>query len=247
MNNCSIIIPNRFEDIIQPLLESLKEFGCSFHILIISDSHDRGYGYDYVRTDYDKFIFSRSVNVGINHVAPNDVILLNDDTRLIHRLTFETLREAAYSDISIGIAAPVVDGGTNNKFAKLSNSHLWVKFPSGIRYCSAKSNDRISFTCVYLKRKMLDEIGLLDENYSGYGYEDADMCVRAIMHGWKLALTNKVSIMHGLGGSKLVVGHNWHSSYRRTGKVEPRVAMKYFLSKNKEAVDLINRGRTKVG
>jgi len=49
--------------------------------------------------------------------------------------------------------------------------------------------------CQLLSRKMLDEIGLLDEKIF-YGPEDADLCLRAAAAGWQVTYLPAPSILH---------------------------------------------------
>jgi GT2 family glycosyltransferase len=49
--------------------------------------------------------------------------------------------------------------------------------------------------CVLIRRKMLEAIGLLDENFFMY-YEDADLCLRAREAAWKVCYTPAVCAQH---------------------------------------------------
>ncbi len=212
--NYSIIVPNKFEDVIQPLLTSLNQYESDpFHLVISADNHDRSYGYDLIKMS-GPFVFSKSVNAGIKKVHPADVILLNDDIRLLQHDTFELLAQAAYKDPSIGILSPLIDGGCG-QYQRPSNSKLFNK--DGLLYCRGfRGNERLSFSCVYLKRSFLNKAGLFNERFTGYGYEDADMCIRAYKLGWKLAVTNTVTVQHGAGGQKGIRGSNWSLSFARS-------------------------------
>jgi len=227
----SIIIPNRFDDIIRPLLDSIKQFESNnLHLVIIADSHDRSYGYDMVCTN--DFIFSKSANLGINYVYPSDVILLNDDVRLFQPNTFERLSQIAYSDSSIGILTPMIDGGCGNTFMRLCNKHLLDKIPSHLYYPTGmRGPDRVTFACVYIKRELINQIGLFDEGFKYYGYDDADMCIRTIKAGWKLAITSDVVVRHGVGGDEFVRGKNWNSSYVRNNIGGSKKNLNYLMSK----------------
>lgn len=232
MNRYTVVIPNRFEEVIQPLIKSLITYEpIQPDIVIVADNHDRNYGFDMIRVNGD-FIFSKSVNIGIEYTNPCDVILLNDDVRLLDFNTFNMLNNIAYADQSIGILTPIVHGGCGNLYMRADRTDLWANNYNGLHYCNGLlGGDRITFACVYLKRKMLDDIGPFDENFIGYGYDDADMCIRAVQGGWRLAITNLVEIQHGNGGVGFVRGSNWNQSFVKNRIGGSRRNLEYLMSK----------------
>lgn len=232
----SVVIPNRFEDIIQPLLKSFKQFEPNLsRVVIVADNHSRSYGHDLVKAT-GQFIFSRSVNLGIKYASPDDIILMNDDVKLLQSNTFETLRSIAYGDPEIGIISPQVDGGCGNPFMRPSHIELWAKgrksIIDGVHYCSGLSGDKLTFACVYMKRECLDSIGSFDESFVDYGFDDSDVCIRTIKAGWKLAVTNKIVVRHGEGGEKFIRGRNWSSSFARLRGANPRANLKRLYEKH---------------
>ncbi len=60
--------------------------------------------------------------------------------------------------------------------------------------------DRIDGACMLLRRKALEEVGLLDERFFMY-FEDEDLCNRLLQHGWKVAYTPDAKIVHYRGQS----------------------------------------------
>lgn len=214
--NYSVLIPNRYDDIIRPLLESIErnEPDPKPNILIIADNHSRRYGYNTIRVDGEDFSFAKNVNIGIQQVYPNDVILLNDDIRLIMPV-FRELRAIMERHPKIGILSPLIDGGVGNK--KQSAEHVLTRPdpPGELTYIPCTADDFICFPMVYLRGKMLSDIGLMDEEFRFYGRDDADMCIRAVKAGWKAAVYNRVVVMHGIGGSDDLRGKNWNTSFHR--------------------------------
>ncbi len=51
-----------------------------------------------------------------------------------------------------------------------------------------------------IKKEVLNEVGLLDEDYFMYG-EDIDLCYRIKKKGWKIIYYPEASIIHYKGGS----------------------------------------------
>ena len=214
--NYTIVIPNHYEDIIRPLLDSIATYEKDPNVLIIADRHNKNYGFDSVSLNHDKFIFSRAANTGIAMAVRDDIILVNDDVRLIQPDTFKRLHDIAYSDPLIGILSPLINGGCGNLFMMESKvNELWNG--EQIMYRPGTGSDYLSFVCVYLKRSLINQIGFMDEGFVNYGRDDADMCIRAVEAGWKIAITRNIIVNHGTGGPFFERGKNWNASFFRSG------------------------------
>lgn len=103
------------------------------------------------------FVFSSNANIGIRH-ANCDVILLNDDTELMTRGGFTALAATR----NAGVTTAKINGpGT---------------------YTSAMC----SFVAVLIPKITQDKVGLLDETFVKYGYEDNDYCQRVCDAGMSI-------------------------------------------------------------
>ena len=113
------------------------------------------------------FVFSRNANIGIKH-ADSDVILLNDDTELMTRGGF-TAMAATHN---VGITTAKINGpGTYNA-----------------AMCS--------FVAVLIPKSTQDKVGLLDERFVQYGYEDDDYCRRVCAAGMAIHLFEACIVNH---------------------------------------------------
>ncbi len=56
--------------------------------------------------------------------------------------------------------------------------------------------DYVTGTCQLIRRDVIEEVGLLDEKIF-YGPEDADYCLRARAHGWKIFYDPQATAVHG--------------------------------------------------
>jgi hypothetical protein len=148
----------------------------------------------------EPFIFARNANVGIREAGRSDVLLMNDDARFVGARTVETITRAAYSDEKIGILSPQIIGGAGSYIQSKKDDSRRLEY----------TMDRLAFACVYIKRAVIDSIGLLDERFDGYGGEDDDYCIRAVKAGFRLAVTSDVWVRHGFQHS-----HTSSSSFRR--------------------------------
>ncbi len=75
--------------------------------------------------------------------------------------------------------------------------------------------DWLSGACLVLRRKALDEIGLLDEHFFMY-FEDTDLCRRLRRGGWAVWYLPEVRVVHGVGGSSGENRARLHLELRRS-------------------------------
>lgn len=168
------------------------------------------------------FIFSRNANLGIKAAGTNDVVLVNDDVCFTSRNSLKILERDAYSSSEIGIISPVVSGSVGNPY-----QHLTCR---GRKDGISISPQRLAMVCVYIKRSTIDLIGLLDEQFDGYGGDDDDYSHRAEQAGLKLAITTDVQVRHGFGRCRS------SSSFSRTLSTNAHASMlemrKKFIAKH---------------
>ena len=121
----------------------------------------------------------------------DDIILLNDDTLVLTDIAYE-MHKLAYSDKSIGVVgakalAPngetiinygitiAVDGNSAHRFFGQPKDSVGVE-----------KQKAVEGSCMYIKREVIDSIGLFDEVY-GMGYRaEVDYCFRAREAGYKI-------------------------------------------------------------
>lgn len=137
------------------------------------------------------FIFSAGVNKGIRKAGDFDVCITNDDALLQTPGGFSLLQQAAEEHPEYGIIAATtnVTGNPNQK-------------PKGIGL--REENGTIPFICVYVPRRTIDAVGLMDERFGGttadgrriYGFCDNDMCRRVKNAGLKLAIHDGCYVDH---------------------------------------------------
>jgi glycosyltransferase involved in cell wall biosynthesis len=73
------------------------------------------------------------------------------------------------------------------------------------QYSATREVESVVFACVYLKRKTIKKVGLLDEDYFSY-FEDTDYCFRASGHGLKTVCCGGVTVVHHENTSTKVNG-----------------------------------------
>jgi len=138
----------------------------------------------------EPFVFARNANLGIEAAGRDDVLLVNDDAQL-RQPTAAKLAEVVSQHPRVGILSAQVIGQSGGNPLQNRRTEL--------EHNVTLSEQRLAFVCVYIKRALIDDIGLLDERFTGYGCEDDDYCLRAKQADWELAVTPDVVVRHGYG------------------------------------------------
>lgn len=212
--SCTIIIPNRFPDIIYPLVGSIQQLDPGHRVIVIAHEHDNSYGFEMIRYDWPVFSYSHAVNLGI--AACNDnVILLNDDCKLVEPQTFSRLESIGMSRREIGLLSPLIKGCAGNPIQLWHDKHSWWRPGEALKYQHGVAP--VCFPCVWIKRSVLDQIGPLDETITTYGGDDNEYCIRMRMNNYRTAVTSEVVVQHGDGSPLLGDGRgiSWSLSFAR--------------------------------
>ncbi|CAH9014898.1 glycosyltransferase [Candidatus Nitrosacidococcus sp. I8] len=146
--------------------------------------------------------FVATVNYGMGS-STRDVILLNSDT-IVTPKWLDKLKKCADSDPRIGTITPFSNNGEICSFPQFcqentvpENLDLLVQameiaplphsldIPTGVGFC------------LYIRRHLLDKIGLFDEETFGRGYgEENDFCMRAVARGYRNVLCPDAYVAH---------------------------------------------------
>lgn len=165
--------------------------------------------------------FSAANNKGMERARGEWVLLLNPDT-IVSEDTFSKVLDHADSDPSIGgLGVPMYDGtgtwlpeskrGIPTPWASFCRlSGLWRFAPGSKRlngyYFGHVPADEtadvevLSGAFMWMRRKTLDEVGLLDDAFFMYG-EDIDLSVRILKAGWVNRYYSDAPIVHFKGES----------------------------------------------
>lgn len=189
--NTTIVVLAKYWSIFQGFYKSIEKFCPDFDKVLILDTKN-DFPSEYQLGDKWKilpgctpFSMGGNGNLGLKAVpATHDILYCGDDIRFLEPKTIERLQELAYKDEKVGILSPRIIGrgsptllNPQSELNEVRPLEMW-------------------FPCVYIKREVFDKIGYLDEDFSDFGSDDLDFCVRARMAGYKLACTNKVTVKH---------------------------------------------------
>jgi hypothetical protein len=147
--------------------------------------------YEEVVKGVKPFVFSRACNQGIRAAGDTDVILLNDDALLKTPIGFTAMQLAAEKHPEYGI----ISSSCNN----VGNPNQLPHLPPGGNPLVIRDEPRtVCFVCVLIPRRTINLVGLLDENFTGYGMEDDSYCLRVRRAGLKLGISNRCFVDHHL-------------------------------------------------
>ena len=193
----SIVIPSKFPDIFNDCRDSVGVCLPNARKILVRDgtgiTPPAGWT---TLPGITPFNYSRNVNIGLSQ-SIGDVLVCNDDVRFLQADTLERMQDYLKKNPTVGIISPKIDGGVSNYLQHISSAKEGV------------SSFYLAFVCVMIRREVLDKVGMLDERYAGYGYDDVDYCRRVFNAGYKLAVTKDVTVKHGHGP------HTASSSYAR--------------------------------
>lgn len=196
--------------------------------------------------------FTRPNNQALKTSQGRYALLLNPDTVVLPNALEQLI---AFTDAhrQVGIVGPKVlnrDGTMQLQcrrsfatpwdlicyFSRLSK--VFPKSPLFARYLvtyrdenEIHAADAISGACMLIRRKMMEQIGVLDEQFFAY-QEDTDYCFRAHQAGWQVYYFPPAQIIHyaGRGGSRVQPYRSiieWHRSYWRYYR--KHLASRYFF------------------
>jgi GT2 family glycosyltransferase len=158
------------------------------HIIVVDDGARQGAesqlpGIRWV-TGVKPFNFARNTNIGMRE-AFADVIMLNDDARLLTYQGFSQLVQEIQHHPEVGICSAGIRG-------VIGNPRQLVSAYGRLR----TEPNTLAFVCVFIRKRLYEQIGLLDEQFDGYGFEDNDYCRRALRSGWKLGIWDGCIVDH---------------------------------------------------
>lgn len=188
-NNRLILIDDKSPD--KKVLPLLKKYANGKNIILLTNSVNKG--------------FVGTVNKGMEYSKENDVLLLNSDTE-VTKNWLEKIKKCAYSSEHIATVTPLSNNAT---FASVPYCFEANDIPNGLTLDEMadkveKSAMNLNMEtptghgfCLYIKRSVLNEIGLFDAETYGRGYgEENDFCFRAIDAGYQNVICDNTYILH---------------------------------------------------
>jgi hypothetical protein len=189
MNSLSIIIPSKTDLNLGACVRAIRAAGETCTVIVVDDFDgptrfllpcDEPVDW---QMGQKPFVFARNINIGIQ-AAAGDVLLLNDDALLKTPGGFSAMQRMGAARPEYGLIAATC----NN----VGNRRQWPQNKLGVR----DEPRMVCFVCVFIPRQTLDEVGLLDERFVGYGCDDDDYCLRVRNAGLKIGIFDGCFVDH---------------------------------------------------
>jgi GT2 family glycosyltransferase/glycosyltransferase involved in cell wall biosynthesis len=184
------------------------------------------HSFDLLRNDR-RLGFAAGVNRGMS-ASNSDVVLLNSDT-VVTAHWLEKLIDAAYSSGDAGTVTPLSNNATLCSVPRSFDENAipagfdLASFAAHVERVSARSYPRLPTGvgfCFYIRRALIDDIGLFDDRRFAAGYgEENDFCLRALDRGW-LHLADDATFVQHAGHRSFGASHA--SRLRRAQRRLPR-------------------------
>lgn len=145
--------------------------------------------------------FPAGCNQGITLANPkNDIFILNNDTIVMPNSIFN-LRMALYSKENIGSSGAVSNNVSNfqmiSKKFDTMDDYLQYALKNNIPdEASYEKRMKLVGFALMIKKEALNKIGLFDERFSPGNFEDDDLCLRLLQHGYVNILCKNSFIYH---------------------------------------------------
>lgn len=144
--------------------------------------------------------FSAGNNIGIKSSSGDFIVLLNSDAFPSPGMIGKLVTHLK-SDDYLGMIGPVTNAAGNEQCIYTPSGDMAEKIQAGLHYANAGNEDvllasRLDFFCVALSRRILDQVGLLDENFGRGYFEDLDYSLRVRAAGFKLGVAENCFVYH---------------------------------------------------
>jgi GT2 family glycosyltransferase len=158
--------------------------------------------------------FVRGNNQAIAACDPKaDVVLLNNDIEIHQPDWLDRLQSSAWSAPDVGIVGCRLrrpDGRLQHAGAYMPLDSFWGQQHAAHeedvgQYTADRDVEAVVFACAYLKRELLQQVGLLDERYFAY-FEDSDYCLSARAKGYRTLCCGSVTLDHNESSSTRING-----------------------------------------
>ena len=153
--------------------------------------------------------FAAGNNVGIRETTGEYVVLLNNDTEVTPGWIWKALKHFRRTP-NLGLLGPSTNNcGNEARVGLRSPEEVWLDecfFRFNLRTPETIEASSVAFFCVFIPRKVILEVGLLDEDFGRGYFEDDDYCRRVETFGYEIKITRDIFVYHKMGASFNTIG-----------------------------------------
>lgn len=183
--------------------------------------------------------FAGGNNVGIKYAlecGASYILLLNNDT-IIEPNFLKELIKAGENDERIGILGPIIYEYNEQRTMDKEQTHfaggkinwLYTKGKHILnRSYEIRDTDYITGACMLIKRKVIEKIGLMPEDYFLY-LEDVDWCLKARRAGFKCVVVFRSKIWHKVSQSAVEASFSYIYYHFRNGLLLTKRNAPFFI------------------
>ena len=153
--------------------------------------------------------FGAGNNVGLNLATGEFIVVLNNDTEVTPGWIWRALKHFS-ANPKLGLLGPSTNNCGNEARIKLRNeTGIWLQevVPRfGLRALKAINSNSLAFFCVFIPRSVLDEVGLISEEFGKGYFEDDDYCRRVEAAGYEISIARDIFVYHQMSASFDLLG-----------------------------------------
>ncbi|HAX62074.1 MAG TPA: glycosyltransferase family 2 protein [Elusimicrobia bacterium] len=178
--------------------------------------------------------FAKANNIGIRISRGKYVILLNSDTKILNS-SLDKMLDYIDTHPSVGIVGPKLIG-EGEEIIQMSWHWYPTIFKEAVQKILApqyiskykimrlvveflvrkkRNVELVPGACMLVRKKVFDDVGLLDENLFLY-FEEPDFCMRVRNAGWKIVFLPEAKVIHKLGQTMKKIGKETLIIYRES-------------------------------
>ncbi|MFN2188019.1 MAG: glycosyltransferase family 2 protein, partial [Candidatus Promineifilaceae bacterium] len=177
--------------------------------------------------------FPKGNNLGIERALGDFVLLLNPDTEILGDALL-VMRDFLSENHDVGIVGPLLlnsDGSTQSSRRRFPTVMTGVFESTWLQPLAPRSLmdsyyakdmddhnqadvDWLVGACLMTRQEVIDQVGLLDEDYFMYS-EELDWCRRVKEGGWRIVYFPKAEVLHHVGKSSEQAVMERHVNYQR--------------------------------
>lgn len=166
-----VIIPSKGKKHVLACIESLRHIPIGIRLLLVLDGNS----------------WAEAVNIGLKE-SRNDVLLMDDDVRILPE-TFS--RFEGYSGLADIFGFKLLYGNSliqhAGGFVKNGQiGHLGHGQANNGKYSKPYYTCHVTASLMYIKRYVIEDIGIMAEDYPGFQFEDVDFNFRALKGGYRI-------------------------------------------------------------